>query len=229
MVRWRQVGEQHAVGPPTIAVVSRHPIVLMGLRALLEACLNEAGIVDLAAHDGHLAGLDVVVDDLAGLKEDDGDLQHLVRPNEVVVGVERDRRRDLRDRARAAGVSATFPLSVTAAELVATLRTASAAGRPGPGAPTVEGVVGPLNERETEILALVAAGRTNAQICEELFLSVNTMKTHVQKAYRKIGVNSRSQAILWYHRETASIQPATSLRTGRRPRRCPRGPLAGSG
>lgn len=38
---------------------------------------------------------------------------------------------------------------------------------------------------------------TNEQISRDLHLSINTVKTYIRTAYQKIGVNSRSQAILW--------------------------------
>ena len=54
-----------------------------------------------------------------------------------------------------------------------------------------------LTEREAEILALVAQGKTNAQIVELLYLSINTIKTHIRSAYRKIGATTRVEAVLW--------------------------------
>jgi DNA-binding CsgD family transcriptional regulator len=57
-----------------------------------------------------------------------------------------------------------------------------------------------LSPRETDILLLIARGRTNAQICEELFLSINTVKSHIRSAYQKIGAETRSQAVVWCFR-----------------------------
>jgi ATP/maltotriose-dependent transcriptional regulator MalT len=51
-----------------------------------------------------------------------------------------------------------------------------------------------LTTREAEVLALVAAGRTNRQIGEELFVSVKTASVHVSNILRKLGVNSRVDA-----------------------------------
>ena len=54
-----------------------------------------------------------------------------------------------------------------------------------------------LTEREADILELVAQGRTNAEIASQLYLSINTVKTYIRTAYRKMGVDRRSQAVGW--------------------------------
>lgn len=53
-----------------------------------------------------------------------------------------------------------------------------------------------LSKREREILTLAAEGRSNVQIAKELFLSLSTVKTHLQSAFRKLNANDRTQAIL---------------------------------
>jgi DNA-binding NarL/FixJ family response regulator len=54
-----------------------------------------------------------------------------------------------------------------------------------------------LTERESEILALITQGRTNSEIGAVTYLSINSIKTHIRSAYRKIGATSRTQAVLW--------------------------------
>jgi predicted ATPase/DNA-binding CsgD family transcriptional regulator len=51
-----------------------------------------------------------------------------------------------------------------------------------------------LTPREMEVLGLVASGITNAQIAEELFISLRTVETHLRSVYHKLGVTSRSAA-----------------------------------
>ena len=53
-----------------------------------------------------------------------------------------------------------------------------------------------LTEREREVLALLAQGATNREIAAELYLSFDTIKTHVRKVFTKLGVNNRTQAAL---------------------------------
>jgi len=54
-----------------------------------------------------------------------------------------------------------------------------------------------LTPREAEVLALIARGLTNAEVAEEMCLSVNSVKSYIRSAYRKIDVDSRTQAVLW--------------------------------
>ena len=77
----------------------------------------------------------------------------------------------------------------------------SSATRPdGPG--PSPGWTGPastkgLTERESEILALITQGLSNAEVSARTFLSPNTVKSYIRTVYRKIGVSSRTQAVLW--------------------------------
>lgn len=52
-----------------------------------------------------------------------------------------------------------------------------------------------LTERESEILALIAAGSTNREIANALFLSPHTVKEHTSALYRKLGVRNRAEAV----------------------------------
>ena len=54
-----------------------------------------------------------------------------------------------------------------------------------------------LSVREGEILRLISQGLSNQEIAERAYLSINTVKSYIRSAYRRMGVESRSQAILW--------------------------------
>jgi DNA-binding NarL/FixJ family response regulator len=53
-----------------------------------------------------------------------------------------------------------------------------------------------LSEREREILALIGAGRSNAEIAEELVISMATVKTHVRHVFAKLDLRDRAQAVV---------------------------------
>lgn len=55
----------------------------------------------------------------------------------------------------------------------------------------------PLTKRETSVISLIAQGLTNAEIVEHTQLSINSIKSYIRSAYRKMDVASRSQAVLW--------------------------------
>jgi non-specific serine/threonine protein kinase len=57
-----------------------------------------------------------------------------------------------------------------------------------------------LSLRELEVLRLLAAGRTNAEIAEQLFISPRTVTTHVSHIFAKLGVATRAEAIAFAHR-----------------------------
>ena len=54
-----------------------------------------------------------------------------------------------------------------------------------------------LTPREAEILSLVTQGLTNSEIGGQLYLSINSVKTYIRAAYRKIEVTRRAQAVAW--------------------------------
>jgi len=54
----------------------------------------------------------------------------------------------------------------------------------------------PLSEREQEVLLLVAEGHNNTEIARQLYVSPNTVKTHVRGILNKMGVKNRIQAAI---------------------------------
>ena len=54
-----------------------------------------------------------------------------------------------------------------------------------------------LTDRESEILALITQGKNNAEMAALTYLSPNTVKSYIRGLYRKIDVDSRTQAVLW--------------------------------
>jgi DNA-binding NarL/FixJ family response regulator len=84
------------------------------------------------------------------------------------------------------------------ARLVATVTSQAPGSVPGP-APDQAGRPGPppagLTSREAEVLGLLAAGLSNAEIAQRLFLSNATVKTHINRIFAKTGARDRAQAV----------------------------------
>jgi DNA-binding NarL/FixJ family response regulator len=55
----------------------------------------------------------------------------------------------------------------------------------------------PLTEREEEVLVTVALGRTNAEIADELSISLSTVKTHLASLMNKLGARNRVELAMW--------------------------------
>ncbi len=58
-------------------------------------------------------------------------------------------------------------------------------------------IVPQLTEREQEVLRLLTQGCSNSEIAGELYLSTNTVKTHIRSILNKFGVDRRIQAVVY--------------------------------
>lgn len=202
--------------PLRVAVVSRHQLTRAGLTQLIEVDPQRARVVDRASADGHLGHHDVAVYDLAGLiATDENDLRHLIASNTAVVALQPDARTDVAEGALAMGVADVVQMNVTSDELLTRLERAVDGRRVTPeqareqARETARAAAG-LTEREIAVLELVGAGLSNQQIAEHLFVSLNTVKTYIRSAYKRIGAARRSQAVIWVVQQgLAGHPPAT--------------------
>jgi DNA-binding NarL/FixJ family response regulator len=90
-----------------------------------------------------------------------------------------------------------------------------AAGQP---VPRIEWPAG-LTDREAEVVGLLARGLQTKQVAHALGIAVKTADTHIQHAYRKIGVSTRAAATLfamhtaWLHRENSRLTATPAARS----------------
>ncbi len=79
-----------------------------------------------------------------------------------------------------------------------------------------------LTPRERDVISLVTSGVSNREIAAALCVSVNSVKSYIRSAYRRIDVTSRSQAVLWgvehgfappHEHRDAPVRDAHSVRT----------------
>jgi DNA-binding NarL/FixJ family response regulator len=80
----------------------------------------------------------------------------------------------------------------------------------------------PLTDREEQVLMAVARGRTNAEIAEELFIALSTVKTHITSLMTKLAARNRVEIASWAYEPTGSGMSANPnvvrLSNGLRPR-----------
>jgi DNA-binding NarL/FixJ family response regulator len=185
--------------PVRVVVVSQSALLRAGLIQLLSTDPGRVDVVDCA---DHFDGFDLAVYDLSGADERIADdLSHLLtrRP---VIALDPSSRANVIRGALAAGVCAVVPLDTTAKALIETVERAAAGDHD-----FVEELqrhhrrqltaTYGLTARELGILELIATGIANDEIAKTLWLSINSVKTYIRTAYRKIGVSTRSQAVLW--------------------------------
>ena len=97
---------------------------------------------------------------------------------------------------RAGGTGVGIPLSYLRRLLQAFEQDAVPVGPTGRrGTVVMPGLVEPLSDRELEVLRLVAAGRPNREIAEELMVVLDTVKKHVGRVLDKLGAANRTQAV----------------------------------
>ena len=196
--------------PITVALVNDYDVVLAGLARMLDHYRDRALIVEIDANEPVAGVVDVVLyDSFAQAESDRDEVATLVanpRSRRVVV-YSWNLHPHLIENARRQGAHGYLSKTLSARELVAALeavhagevvisappprRSRSAVGLDWPG--RTEG----LTDRESEVLALITQGMSNAEIAELTFLSPNTVKSYIRTVYRKIGVGSRTQAVLW--------------------------------
>jgi len=195
--------------PITVALVDDYDVVLLGVAQMLDQYRDRVVVAEIDSNEPLDDPVDIVLYDSFAQPESDHE--------EIRVLVENPRARrvvvytwnfhpDLVDSARRQGACGYLSKTLTARDLVAALEAVHAgdivvSDQP-PRARSTSGLNWPgrgegLTDRESEILALITQGRSNAEVAALTFLSPNTVKSYIRNIYRKIDVASRTQAVLW--------------------------------
>jgi NarL family two-component system response regulator LiaR len=189
-----------------LAIVDDYAVVIAGVAAFLAA--EHIDVVETGASEPVISDVDIVLYDTFAQVQGTGlDLEDFVRDSGakvVIYSWNLDRR--LIEQAIAGGASGYLSKVLTGPEIVAALKRVMSGEiviLPGRnetsrgGAGDWPGRSAGLTPREAEIMALITQGLTNQEIAERAFLSINSVKTYIRSAYRKINVTRRSQAVLW--------------------------------
>jgi two-component system, NarL family, response regulator LiaR len=191
-----------------VALVNDFELVVVGVAALLEPYRDRVEVVELDSNLPVLRDVDVILYDTFGQVQGKGvDVDSLVDGGSAkVVIYSWNLHRLLVDDSLEAGAVGYLSKAVEAKELVDAIERIHAGeillpGGGGTASPKPEGdwpgKEHGLTAREAEIIALITQGLSNQEIAERSYLSINSVKTYIRTAYRKIGVERRAQAVLW--------------------------------
>ncbi|CAM3849058.1 response regulator transcription factor [Nocardioides zeicaulis] len=191
-----------------VALVNDDEVVVRGLDAMMRSYAHRVEVVELAAGTTVSQPVDVALYDTFGMGQGNGEAVRRLVDNPQVRRVavytwnfQPWLTRDTLDQ----GVRGYLSKSLPAGRLVDALHAISAGQvvvSPSRGRSALVGGDWPgreegLTAREAEVLSLITMGLTNLEIAERTLLSLNSIKSYIRSAYRKIEVDSRSRAVLW--------------------------------
>ena len=194
--------------PVRVAIVNDYELVVVGVAALLQPFRDRVEVVEVDSGLPVLRDVDVILYDTFGQVQGSGvDVDALVDGGSAkVVIYSWNLHHELVQDSLEAGASAYLSKGLEAEELVRAIEEIHAGRRI---VPSAGGSVNPkpesawpgkehgLTVRESEIIALITQGLSNQEIADRSYLSINSVKTYIRTAYRKMGVERRSQAVLW--------------------------------
>jgi DNA-binding NarL/FixJ family response regulator len=195
--------------PITVALVDDYDVVVKGVANMFSQYRDRIVVAELDSNMPVEDTVDIVLyDSFAQPESDHEEIAVLVanpRARRVVVYTW-NFHPHLVLSARQHGAHGYLSKTLPARELVAALEAVHAGeiviSDPPARARSIAGLDWPgrgegLSDRESEILALITQGKSNAEVAALTYLSPNTVKSYIRTIYRKIGVGSRTQAVLW--------------------------------
>jgi NarL family two-component system response regulator LiaR len=192
-----------------VALVNDYEVVVRGLAAMLRAYQGVIQVVELDLNTPVNESVDIALYDTFASTQGDRSGVHDLSANPhvgrvVVYSWVLDE--VLIRAAIANGAGGYVSKGVPARQLVNALQQISAGGpkiwvdtqgRPAITAGDWPGREEGLTVRESEVLALITQGLSNAEIADRTHLSINSVKTYIRSGYRRIRVMSRTEAVLW--------------------------------
>jgi NarL family two-component system response regulator LiaR len=178
-----------------------------GTAAALAPYADRIDVIELDSNEPTVSDVDIVLYDTFGQAPGrDIDMSSLSRSGEPkVVVFTWNVQRELVDGAISAGAAGYLWKGMPVLDMVTALEKIHAGSTvtpPDDAQPSLETGAWPgqelgLTAREAEVVALLTQGLTNQEIADKVYLSINSVKTYLRTAYRKMGVNRRSQAVAW--------------------------------
>ena len=204
------MASRRAASPVSIALVDDYDVVVAGVAHMLASYRDRVVVIELDLNASVKDVVDIALyDSFAQPESDQEEIGALVanpRARRVVVYTW-NFHPDLIAGARRQGVHGYLSKALSARDLVAALEAIHAgevvvSDQPPRRARSAPGLDWPgrregLTDRESEILALITQGKSNADVARVTCLSPNTVKSYIRSIYRKIDVGSRTQAVLW--------------------------------
>jgi DNA-binding NarL/FixJ family response regulator len=185
--------------PIRVALVNDYQIIVEGLREMLRPFSDRMVVVEAVAGDEPSGSSDIALfDTFAGRRHALARVKEMLTDGDIakVVLYTWDAPTAFLDDITTLRIDGVILKSETGERLVESLERIHR-GEPA-GLDSVESDAPPtvLTEREREVLALIARGSSNREIARELYLSVDTVKTHVRHVFRKLEVPNRTRAAL---------------------------------
>jgi DNA-binding NarL/FixJ family response regulator len=192
-----------------IALIDDYDVVVTGIARMLDPYRDRVLVAEIDTNMPLHDSVDVALYDSFAQPESDQDHVEVLLGNPHagrVVIYTWNFHPDLIARAQARGVHGYLSKTLPARELVEAIEAVHAGhmvvSDPPRRARASRGLNWPgrdegLTDREAEILALITQGKNNAEVAALTFLSPNTVKSYIRDLYRKIGVSSRTKAVLW--------------------------------
>lgn len=205
------------MGPIRLAIVDDYDVVVVGVAHMFAGYAERVQVVELSANEPVSVEVDIALFDTFAQGESDASDLDVVLANPLarkVVVYTWVLDADVVDAAIRKGASGYLSKTMPANQLVAALerihegeqvvsppsRKTELVAQDWPG--RSEG----LTARESEMLALITQGKNNAEIAAITYLSPNSVKTYIRSVYAKVGLTSRTQAVLWGVRHGLHIE-----------------------